>query len=99
MAYPIKILPRAERDLSQLYHHVNATGSQTAFRWYNGLKQTILTLETDPNRCPFISEDARFRHLLYGRKPHVYRIIYRVFEQQRVVEIMFIRHGKRDGVI
>ena len=97
MAYPIKILPRAERDLSQLYHHVNATESQTALRWYKGLKQAILTLEADPCRCPFIPEDARFRHLLYGRKPHVYRIIYRIFERKRLVEIMFIRDGKRDG--
>ena len=76
---------------------MNATESRTALRWYKGLKQAILTLETDPSRCPFIPEDARFRHLLYGRKSHIYRIVYRVLERKRVAEIVFVRHEKRDG--
>ena len=97
MAYLIKIMPRAARDLAKLHHHINAAESPTAIRRYNGLKQAILTLGADPVRCPQTSEDARFRHLLYGRKPHVYRIIFRVTEQKRLVEILFIRHGKRDS--
>ena len=97
MAYLVKIMPRAQRDLSRLNHHINATESRTALRWYNGLRQAILTLEGDPNRCPQTLEDARFRHLLYCRKPHVYRIIFRIIEKKRLVEILFIRHGKRDS--
>jgi toxin ParE1/3/4 len=35
------------------------------------------------------------RHLLYGRKPYVYRVIYRVVERQKQVEVLHIRHGAR----
>jgi hypothetical protein len=33
--------------------------------------------------------------LLYGHKPHVYRVIYRVLEKQMQVNVLYIRHGAR----
>jgi len=33
--------------------------------------------------------------LLYSHKPHVYRVIYRVLEKQKQVEILTIRHAAR----
>jgi plasmid stabilization system protein ParE len=33
--------------------------------------------------------------LLYGNKPHTYRVIYRVLEMQKRVEVLHIRHGAR----
>jgi len=35
------------------------------------------------------------RHLLYGKKPHIYRVIYRFLEKQKQVEVLHIRHGTR----
>jgi len=35
------------------------------------------------------------RRLLYGRRPHVYHVIYRVLEKQKRVEVLHIRHGAR----
>jgi plasmid stabilization system protein ParE len=40
-------------------------------------------------------ESDKFRHLLYGNKPHIYRAIYRVLEKQKQVEVLHIRHGAR----
>jgi toxin ParE1/3/4 len=94
----IKILPRAERDLAALYNQLQTVDSRTAQRWYSGLKAAILSLETDPTRCPVISEDNRLRHLLYGRKPNVYRIVFRIPQSKQIVEIMLVRHGKRDAI-
>jgi plasmid stabilization system protein ParE len=34
-----------------------------------------------------------FRHLLYGRRPHIYRVIFRIVEKQKLVEVLHIRHG------
>jgi mRNA-degrading endonuclease RelE of RelBE toxin-antitoxin system len=34
-------------------------------------------------------------HLLYGKKPHVYRVIYEVDEKWRSVLVLAIRHGAR----
>jgi plasmid stabilization system protein ParE len=96
MAYLVKLARRAERDLEGLYETVAAESSAAALKWYRGLKQAILSLEEFPLRCPATPEDKRLRHLLYGRKPHVYRVIYQVREKAKTVEVLHIRHGARD---
>jgi toxin ParE1/3/4 len=95
MAYLVNITPRAERDLVQLYSQINAENSSAALKWYLGLKEAILSLEEHPNRCPAIRTKDKLRHLLYGHKPHIYRVIYRVLEKQKRVEVLHIRHGAR----
>jgi len=39
--------------------------------------------------------NVELRQLLYGKKPHVYRIIYEVDEARRTVLLIAIRHGAR----
>ena len=95
MAYLVSISTRAKRDLDQPYDDINGRDSEAARCWYAGLKQSILSLEAFPNRCAATPENRKFRHMLYGDKPHVYRVIYRVLERQRRVEILHIRHGAR----
>ena len=95
MAYLVKLMPRAQRDLALLFDYGYAEESAAALRWYQALKREILTLEETPNRCPVAPESKKLRHLLYGRKPHVYRVIDRVLEQRKCVEVLHIRHGAR----
>jgi toxin ParE1/3/4 len=95
MAYLVSITARAARDLAQLYDDINAPNSETARRWYMGLKHSILSLEALPKRCAATPENRKFRHLLYGDKPHIYRVIYRVLERRKQVQILHIRHGAR----
>ena len=96
MAYLVNITARAERDFASLYRKINAEESDAALKWYRGLKEAVLSLEELPNRCPVTREKARLRHLLYGSKPHVYRVIFRVVEKQKRVDVLHIRHGARD---
>jgi plasmid stabilization system protein ParE len=95
MAYLVNITSRAERDLACLYDHIDAQHSGAALRWYQGLKAAVLSLEENPNRCPATPENAKLRHLLYGHKPHIYRVIYRVIEKRKEVNVLHIRHGAR----
>ena len=95
MAYLVRISARAERDLALLYQKTNAEQSVAAKKWYLGLTDAISSLEQHPNRCPTTAENPKFRHLLYGREPHVYRIIYRVVEKAKRVDVLHIRHGAR----
>lgn len=95
MAYLVDLSARAERDLALLYLQINAEDSDAALKWYRGFKKAILSLEEQPNRCPVTPENDKFRHLLYGNKPHIYRAIYRVLEKQSRVEVLHIRHGAR----
>jgi len=95
MAYLINVTARAERDLAFLFAEINAEHSDAALKWYRGLKEAILSLEEHPNRCPVTRENVKLRHLLYGHKPHVYRVVFRVLEKRKQVDVVHIRHGAR----
>jgi len=95
MAYLVSITSRAERDLAALYGQIHAADSKRARQWYFDLEEAILGLREMPNRNPVTPENKRLRHLLYGRKPHVYRVIFRVKSNGRQVEILHVRHGAR----
>jgi toxin ParE1/3/4 len=91
MAYLVNIALRAERDLANLYEQIDAGNSGAALKWYRGLKRAVLSLEEQPERCPVTRENSKLRNLLYGRKPHVYRVIYRIRKNE--VDVLHIRHG------
>ncbi len=95
MAYLVSITSRAERDLAYLYGEINADHSEAALKWYLGLKEAILSLEVQPKRCPVTRRRDKLRHLLYGHNPHTYRVIYRVLEDRKQVEVLHLRHGAR----
>lgn len=97
MAYRVDLTRRAARDLGHLYRTINAEDSAQAHAWFNGLERVILSLDENPARGSVIPEDASLRHLLYGRRRNVYRIIYAIDEHSRVVTVLHIRHGARDA--
>ena len=96
MAYAVDLSFRAKHDLVRLFDKIRAGHSDAALKWYRGLKAAILSLEEQPDRCPLTPESKRLRNLLYGHKPHIYRVIYRVVEKQKQVKVLHIRHGARE---
>ena len=97
MAYLVEFTSRAECDFIELFQQIRAAESDSALRCYRGLRASVLSLEDMPNRCPVTRESAQLRHLLYGHKGHVYRVIFRVFEKQQRVQVLHIRHGARQS--
>jgi toxin ParE1/3/4 len=99
MPYRVEFAARAARDLEILYVEKRVAESPTAARWYNGLEEAVYALGTHPNRYPVAPEarklKRKLRHLLYGKKPHVYRVVYEVEEQRQTVWVLTIRHGAR----
>jgi plasmid stabilization system protein ParE len=95
MGYVVNITSRAESDLAHLYSEINAGHSGAALQWYRGLKEAILSLQERPNRCPITRKRDHLRHLLYGHKPDIYRVIFRVLPKQKPVEVLHIRHAAR----
>lgn len=55
-----------------------------------------------PYRCPVAPESRKLkrhlRHILYGKKPHVYRVIFDIDDSSETVSVLTIRHGARRGV-
>ena len=99
MEYTVNLTDRAQRDLALLYAEIRAESSPAAVNWYRGLKKSILGLERFPNRCASTPERPELRHLLFGRRRHVYRVIYRIVEREKRVDVLHIRHGARDRLI
>jgi toxin ParE1/3/4 len=99
MAYHIEFADRAARDLEALYVERNAAESEAASRWYNGMEGAVYALATYPDRSPMAPEARKLRrelrHLLYGKKPHVYRVIYEVDKRRQTVWVLTVRHGAR----
>jgi len=99
MTYRVELANRAVRDLELLYLEKNAAESQAAARWYNLLEEAVSSLGALPHRCTVAPEGRRLRrkiwHLLFGRKPNTYRVIYEIDERQRTVWVLTIRHAAR----
>lgn len=98
MAFEVRFTDQAERDAdSILAWLLNEGAGDAGSRWFFGLQDAILSLAERPLRCPLAAESQEFRfevrQLLYGRRPHVYRILFSV--ERTVVNILHIRHGRR----
>ena len=100
MAYRVELTRSAERELQALYDRVSAEDSAAGQSWFNGLEEAIFSLEQLPHRCPVASESKiwgrTLRHLIYGAKHSVYRVIYEIDDARRLVRIRNVRHGAMD---
>jgi toxin ParE1/3/4 len=96
MAYRVEITTRAQRDLANLYRRIAVETSAQAAKWFNGMAEAVSSLEEYPRRNPATSENRAWRHLLYGKKPYVYRIVYKIEEETSTVYILHIRRPGRD---
>jgi plasmid stabilization system protein ParE len=99
MAFRVETTARAERDADKLLRWLLARhAGETGLRWYEGLENAIATLAELPERCPLAPENTRVpfevRQLLYGRRPHVYRILFTI--DGDTVYVLHIRHGHRE---
>jgi toxin ParE1/3/4 len=85
MTYRVELTARASRNLKRIQ----------AFVWFNELEAAILSLDQHPERSPATPENRTLRHLLFGKTPNVYRIIFAIDARARVVRVLHIRHGAR----
>lgn len=95
MTYEINLAGQAIRDLGEIYQFIQAENSAAAQTWFRGLESAIFSLETMPYRGAAAPDNAALRHLLYGNRPHIYRIIYSIDELSAQVNVAQIRHGAR----
>ena len=93
MDYEVELTAEAVTNIRNIYDYIGARESQAAARWYRGLRQLIFSLDRLPGRGRSTVESSGLKQLLYGNKPHVYRIIYRIDEPIRRVLVLHVRHG------
>ena len=81
--------------MEAIYEFIHAEASENGFAWFNDLAREIYSLERFPERGAVIPESKKLRHLLFGKKPSTYRIIYALDKRNYVVSVLHIRHGAR----
>jgi plasmid stabilization system protein ParE len=98
MAFQVVFGRRAQSDIATAVAWLADTRPASAARWHTGLLRIVETLETDPNRCAVADEAADLgvdlRQLLYGRRPHVYRILFTI--DGETVNVLRVRHAAQD---
>jgi plasmid stabilization system protein ParE len=101
MRFRVEVSAQAEDEASSILSWLlSQHAGETGIRWFLAMEDAIQSLSTLPERCPLAPENARFpfevRQLLYGRKPHIYRILFTI--NGDVVTILHIRHARRKPI-
>jgi toxin ParE1/3/4 len=84
--------------MEAIFEFIEADASEKAFAWFNHLAEAIYSLERSSERGARAREGKKLRQLLFGTKPHLYRIIYAVDKRNRAVNVLHIRHGARSAL-
>ena len=97
MAFRVEITDRAQRDLDAIYARVVREAPYDGPLWFTRFEESILSLAEFPERWPLepkLSTSSRsVRKLLFGRRPHVYRVYFTVLSD--TIKVLHVRHGAR----
>lgn len=103
MAYRVDISLPALADAEDAYLWIKYHSPETAGDWYEGLLQTVFSLEEFPLRCPLARESAdagqQVRQLLYGKRGRTFRILFGIewdeATDEDIVRVFRIWHSSR----
>jgi len=98
MDFRVSLTEEADRELESILFWLKAEqAGDSGLRWFRRLTQSLASLSELPGRCPIAPESAdlpiEVRQLIFGRKPHFYRILFTI--EPDTVTILHVRHGKR----
>ncbi|TVR07928.1 MAG: type II toxin-antitoxin system RelE/ParE family toxin [Phormidium sp. GEM2.Bin31] len=97
MVFQVRLARIAEREIETSYEWLNQRNPQQADRWFRGLMNKLATLQNPPHRCALAVENSSFpeeiRQLLYGKRPHIYRVLFII--RSETVYVVHVRHSKQ----
>lgn len=98
MVFRVETSAEAELDAISILEWLLAQNAgDTGLRWFMAMDEAIASLRNFPERRPLAPENAHFpfevRQLLYGKRPHAYRILFTI--RGDTVHVLHIRHGRR----
>lgn len=98
MAFAVIFQPRADRDIAKAERWIEQLGKVALERWRVRLLRAVEKLEYDPHIYPEADESEQLgielRTALYGRRPHIYRILFTIDGQ--TVNVLRVRHAAQD---
>ncbi len=101
MTFHVELTAQAEQDADGILEWLRSQhAGEAGIRWFTALEDAMVSLAEFPTRCPLAPESRIFpfevRHLLYGNKPHIYRILFTISDT--TVYVLRIRHGRRQPI-
>jgi plasmid stabilization system protein ParE len=102
MAFRVEVTAKAKHDANAILEWLlGQEAGEAGMRWFERLQEALGSLANLPGRCPLAAENIsvpfEMRQLLYGSKPHVYRILFTI--DGSTVYILHIRHGRRKRLL
>jgi plasmid stabilization system protein ParE len=102
MVWRVSLSRLAEKDAYAAFDRIREAAPGHAEKWLTRLFEAIMSLETNPARCPVVREASdlgfRARHLLFGKERGMYRIIFHIREDEQHVRVLRIWHAFRDAI-
>ena len=92
MKYKLIFLPQAHTDAKEVRKYLSQYYAGTAGKFFALLKKRINILSTSPYICEQYSERPSYRKLIVKD----YLVFYKVYDDQKKIEIHRILHGSRD---
>jgi plasmid stabilization system protein ParE len=100
MAFRVLVDPIALAEAEDSFRWMRRRAPQEAARWFVNLWRAIESLQVMPTRCSLAPEALALRRsvrqLLFGKAPHVYRVLFVIVNDE--VRVLRIRHGARKGL-
>ena len=98
MNFRVELTDQAKHDIVAIYAWLQTQDAgEAGARWLVSLREAINSLDALPGRCRVAPESreslGEIRQLLYGRRPHVYRILFTINDE--AVHVLHVRHGRR----
>ena len=101
MQYQIIITPSAKADIFETNTWFLENYPDLAEKWLWGISQAVTSLSKFPERCTISPESKAFdiivHQLVYGKKPHTYRILFSIQEEK--VYILRVRSTKQQSLL
>lgn len=91
--FKINLTRNAQNDLEQIFFYIASDNINNAKKFILELEEKIYSLDTSPERCPYIPENiffgTNYRHLIHKK----YRAIYKI--DNNCVYILRVVHGSK----
>jgi plasmid stabilization system protein ParE len=98
MAFRVSQTQEVDHELESILFWLRTEEAGDAgLRWFKRLAKALESLREFPKRCPIAPESidspVEVRQLVFGRKPHFYRILFTI--ELDTVTVLHVRHGRR----
>jgi len=97
----LEVRPKARDDIRRIHSFITRKISHhSAAKWYTGLilrfRKLARSAETWPEADEAGTVECDLRMVLFGKRPHVYRILFTI--DGDTVNVLRIRHAAQDAI-